>query len=223
MGQELPTFNPGGFFEYFVEIPPYEKKSWEKRAPIYLLPETSEIYEEEGFAKVFVAFDPEGLYVFTDVHSPLSHTFYPEVTRGDSLELFLDTRNNKSSAFNTKFCHHFFFLPKEAAGVQKGEMTRFRGDNSHKLCSPEDLRLDVHNLKERYQLEIFISKSALVGYDPSLFKELGISYRINRFHGMPQHFSGHTSEFKVEAMPSLWAHGRFQDESSGKNGSILRT
>lgn len=208
MAFQLPSFFPGGFFEFRLAILPFEEARWKKDKKSYLFPQLASLYEEESFTDVYGAYSPEGLYFHVEVFAPIAQTFYPEVSRGDSFELFIDTRNVKTSAFNTKFCHHFFFLPHEASSMQKGEITRFRGEHSHPLCDPSDLHLDIHSSKDRYRLEIFISKRALVGYDPVQFKELGISYRVNRYHGEPQHFSGHSTEFKLEQMPSLWAHAK---------------
>ncbi len=171
----------------------------------YALPETSSLTNEENFASVFMGWNEEGIEVQVVVEKPVEHCHYPEITKGDSVEFFFDTRDVKTSGFNTRFCHHFYFLPEAVEGHMKGEITKFRTEDSHELCDSDDLTLRVNKSSKGYSLHIFIPKQCLHGYDPDQFQRLGFTYRINRSNDEPQHFSVVSSEYQIEQQPSLWS------------------
>jgi hypothetical protein len=133
---------------------------------------------------------------------------YPDIARGDSVELFFDTRDVKTSGFNTRFCHHFFFLPEAVDGHQAGEITRFRTEDIHELCDPKELKVKSQLKSNSYQMQIFIPAHCLHGYDSEQFDRLGFTYRINRPDGPSQHFSVVTDDYQVEQQPSLWSSVR---------------
>ena len=83
----------------------------------------------------------EGIELQVVVNQPVQECFYPDVSRGDGIELFFDTRDVKTSGYNTRFCHHFFFLPEAVDGHQAGELTRFRTEDVHDLCDPNELKI----------------------------------------------------------------------------------
>lgn len=169
------------------------------------LPDTSELCNQRYFADVALGWNQEGIIVQVLVNVPFTNSVYPDITRGDSVELFLDTRDVKTSGFNTRFCHHFFFLPQAVDGHMAGELTRFRTEDSHELCDPTDLKIKSQFKRSSYTLQIFIPTQCLHGYDPEQFNRLGFTYRINRANGEPQHFSVNTEEYQIEQQPSLWS------------------
>lgn len=171
----------------------------------YLLPDTSSLCAEEHFADIAMGWTGEGIEIMALVKEPFRQAFYPEVMRGDSIEVFLDTRDVKTSGFNTRFCHHFFFLPEAIEGRIAGEITRFRTEDAHELCDPNDLTVKTQLKNNSYFINIFIPNQSLHGYDPNQFDRLGFSYRINRAHGSSQHFSAISEEFQIEQQPSLWS------------------
>lgn len=168
------------------------------------LPDTSQLCSEESFAEVSLGWNEEGLEAFIAVNRPFKRAFYPEVDRGDSIELFIDTRDVKTAGFNTRFCHHFFFLAEGIEGHFAGEMTRFRTEDVHPLCDANELKVKSLVQVSSYSLNIFIPKHCLYGYDPEQFNRLGFSYRINQADGFSQHFSVVSSDFPIEQQPSLW-------------------
>lgn len=171
----------------------------------FYLPSTSVFTGEESFADVAMSWNSSGLYFLVLVKSPEFEVYFPELEKGDSVELFIDTRDVKTSGFNTRFCHHFFFFPERVNGIQCGEITRFRTDDSHELCNPKELSVEAKTGAEGYSLSIFIPAACLHGYDPTQFDRLGFTYRINRSEGEPQHFSVISEEYAVDQQPSLWA------------------
>jgi len=176
-----------------------------KNAHKYLLPDTSSLCGEEHFADFSMGWNAEGLTFYVSVQEPFSQVFYPEPQRGDSVEVFIDTRDVKSSGYNTRFCHHFFFLPAAVEGVQAGEITRFRTEDVHELCDAKELLVLAQMKRDRYSLSAFIPAGCLHGYDPEQLKRLGFTYRINRSNGSAQHFSVISQEYQLEQQPSLWA------------------
>ena len=189
------------------DFPSLNKKNYKK----FLLPDTSALCGEIAFAEVAICWNMEGLEFFINIDSPLRLSSYPEVSEGDSVELFIDTRDVKTSGFNTRFCHHFFFLAEGVDGRFAGEITKFRTEDLHALCDVNELKLKVSKQSTGYALNIFIPKSCLFGYEPGQFNRLGFSYRINRAEGFPQHFSVVSEDYHIEEQPSLWASLNFKN------------
>lgn len=207
--EELPPITPLNFFQIasscqaLAENQKFPQISLENLKK-YKLPSTSNFSDEESFADVAMGWSEEGLEFLFYVHKNFEEAFYPNITKGDSVEIFIDTRNIKTSGFNTKFCHHFFFLPEAIEGHQMGEITHFRTEDAHELSSSSELQVKKVPKKEAYLLHCFIPKTCLVGFDPLQFEHLGFTYRINRPHFKSQHFSVVTDDFQLEEQPSLW-------------------
>lgn len=212
MFEETPiTLSPVNFFQISADchyLPPTKKtfptlstQNYQK----YLLPNTSALCSQDYFADISLGWNQEGIEAFVNIKREYQQSYYPEVTAGDSLELFFDTRDVKTSGNNTRFCHHFFFLPESVEGHFAGEITRFRTEDTHELCDPNDLKVQALLKDNSYQLHVFIPKQCLVGYDPDQFDRLGFTYRINRAVGDPQHFSVTSDDYQLEQQPSLWS------------------
>jgi hypothetical protein len=181
------------------------QKSGLLKANKYLLPDTSALCGEEHFAKVGMGWNREGLEFQIVSKEAFQQSVYPEVTRGCSVELFIDTRDVKNSGYNTRFCHHFFFFPEPLEGIQAEEVTKFRTEDAHELCDPKELLVKSKLSSSGYTMSIFIPASCLNGYDPDQFDRLGFTYRINRYGGPAQHFSALTEEYNIIEQPSLWS------------------
>lgn len=193
------------FFAFAVDCHPISSlvESVEKTSGF--LADTSWLTEEEHFADVAIGWHEEGVKLEVVVHQPIQRCFYPQLTQGDAIEFFLDTRDLKMASLTSRFCHHFFFLPEPVEEVQRGELTRFRGEDRHPLAAPEEFICDVHRCPKSYHMTIFLPAKVLFGYDPSQFQRLGFSYRIHRFQGKPQHFTVCSPDFSIPQQPSLWA------------------
>lgn len=191
---------------------PLEKKGPQTLAARYLLPSTQALTAEKTLAKVSLGWHEEGLCVTAEVRRPITHVTFPDIRKGDSLELFFDTRDVKTSGYNTKFCHHFFFLPRAVEGEQKGEKTHFRTEDRHDLCNAQSLQLEVKETQRSHRYSIFIPKEALEGYEPLQSRRLGFSYRISAFGTPGQHFAAIASVYPIEEQPSLWASLTLENE-----------
>lgn len=169
------------------------------------LPSLEELNGTKPFADVAIGWSDEGITVHVEVKSAFNQPEFPHFQTADSIELFFDTRDVKTSGYNTRFCHHFFFLPEavlhDGERVQAGEVTHFRTEDAHPLC--ESSLLMVTRTKKK--IEIYLPRECLHGYDPRQFSRLGFSYRINRVGGAAQVFSAHDEDFTIEQQPSLWA------------------
>lgn len=177
----------------------------ELKEDAFLIPSSAQLLQEKTFAVLHMGFSDNGLYFLCHIQQPFVDQFYPDIQRGDSLELFIDTRDLKTASYNHKFCHHFIFLPKQTEGMQAFETTRFRSDDMHDLCDPQELKVDTDFSHQSYSLKIFIPTQCLYGYDPKECDRLGFNYRVNRSGGPPQHLSATSEEFSIEQQPSLWS------------------
>jgi len=202
--EEFKGLSPVNFFQlkgdcfYTKERAVPEKKR-------YRLPPTDALSAEEPFTDLYIGWNEEGIAFHAAVRKPFYRSLYPEIRRGDSIELFIDTRDIKSAGFNTRFCHHFFFLPETAEGRRAGEITRFRGEESRPHGDPDLLEFKTKMGKNGYAMKIFIPSQSLHGYDSEQFNRLGFTYRINRPDGPSQHFSTVSEEYRIEQQPSLWS------------------
>lgn len=207
--QEAVPFSPVNFFQISAQchhlesqfFPGLSLKNYRK----YLLPNTSALCAEERFAEIAMAWHQLGIEFFAEIKEPMARVTHPNVHQGDSVEIFIDTRDVKTSGYNTRFCHHFFFLPEAVEGVIAGEITRFRTEDVHDLCDSNELKVQSVLKNNGYHMHIFIPTQCLYGYDPGQFNRLGFTYRINRSGGSAQHFSVVSEEYQIEQQPSLWS------------------
>lgn len=207
--EDFPGLAPINFLQIygeclFIKTPPLPLPT-EKGGADYLLPSTSFLCHEENFAEVSLGWNSNGIAALICVDQPISRTLYPEIQQGDSVELFIDTRDIKTSGYNTRFCHHFYFLPEAFEGHQAGEITRFRSEESHSHCDPMLLKIKTKSTKSGYLMHIFIPSECLQGYDPEQFNRIGFAYRINRPDGESQHYTALSQEYRIEEQPSLWS------------------
>lgn len=203
MFERLPALEPLHFFSvslegaYLKENMPFQKK--------HLLPSTSKYFDEEEGAKVFFGFNEKGLRFQFQVFTEVKEVVYPDFRKGDSIEIFIDTRNVKSSGYITKFCHHFVLFPSKVDGFFIKEVSRFRNDDSHFLAESKDFQVEVDHQKKFYLIDIFIPSFSLHGYDISKFDKLGFTYRINITGKDPINFSLSPKEFVIERNPYFWS------------------
>ena len=210
---ELSPITPVNFFQLSFDckylaskgsFPVFDLKS----AKEYILPDTSVLCHEEHFASVAMGWNEEWLEFCFQVEKPVEQVSYPEISKGDSVEIFIDTRDVKTSGFNTRFCHHFYFLPESVEGHQAGELTHFRTEDAHELCDPSELKVKAKESKGQYTLHCQIPRSCLFGYDPTQFDRMGFTYRVNRPRWQSQHLTVVSEDFQIEQQPSLWGRLR---------------
>ncbi|MDP1608409.1 MAG: hypothetical protein Q8L98_03735 [Chlamydiales bacterium] len=203
MFEDLPALMPIQFFGLVSDLM-YVKEGL-KTNKLYLLPSTADCLDEESFADVYAGWNEEKFCVHIEAFVPFQGIGEADFRQGDSIELFIDTRDGKNKPAVSKFCHHFVFFPMLHQGYSGREISRFRNEDTHRLCSAEDLEVTADLHKESYSLSIEIPSHCLFGYEPFSFSRLGFTYRLNRTGGPPQHFSVSSRSYAIEQHPALWA------------------
>jgi hypothetical protein len=201
---DLPYISCLSFFD--ITIPCHyvssdKEKEWRDNNK-YDLPSFAEYNDEKKIVDVRMGWNNNNLLFSFTVKKDSKISPLEDVNNGDSIEIFIDTRNRKNNRFITSFCHHFIFSPKDMAGK---EITRFRGDDMHSICDPKYLRYHVDtNYKLAFIHNISIPRECLYGYDPLQYNHFGFTYRVTSSEGKVQHFNVVEKEFSVEQNPSLW-------------------
>ena len=200
--EDLPALSPVQFFGLSSDC--FYLQDGLKRDKQFLLPSTSDLLGEESFAEVYVGWNVDKLSFLIYVKEPFQSGGDGDFRKGDSVELFLDTRDLKTKGVVSRFCHHFVFFPVQMQNFYGREITRFRGEDIHRLCHPEDLQVIPDLGDQAYRLSIEIPAGCLYGYDPLTFPRLGFTYRINRTGKRPQHFAVSSEEYTIEQHPATW-------------------
>lgn len=204
--ETLPPLFPMDFLEFRGNIPYAEafpkKHIFSKN---FYLQAHADFLDEIPFAKIALLWNEENLLIEAVIDKPFEEANYPDYRLGDSVELFFDTRDLKNSFFTHRFCHHFLILPTPVQEIGSCEITRFRTEDQHPLCDPDQISTKAIFESKRYRLHITINAAALHGYDPRTFDRLGFTYRINRPKMDPQHFVLSARTCAIEQHPNLWA------------------
>lgn len=206
MLDEIVPLNPVHFFAFQIDSCFVKGNQLEKK---HRLPDLSPFHLERPFAQVALGWNAKGILAEVRVRGSFDEPDFPNFVNADSIEFFFDTRDVKTTGYNTRFCHHFYFLPEPVSSngdrVQAGEVTRFRTEDVHELCDATLLKVQSKQEKKQCVIHIFIPSECLYGYDPTQFDRLGFTYRINRVTGEKQQFSVNDEDFTIENQPSLWA------------------
>jgi hypothetical protein len=196
---------PGHFFNFALECN-FHSGQEAPRQKKYQLPFLGSLLgESDPFVNVYMSWNQQGIAFTMDCTYSFKQSSYPQINKGDAIELFIDTRDVKTAGLATRFCHHFYFLAHAVDGKQKGEITQFRTEDSHPLCIAEDLQFEKLIQNRKDCIKIFIPTKCLHGYDPSNLPRLGFTYKIHRKNGAAQHFSVSSKDFEISQQPSLWS------------------
>lgn len=209
MLDEVIPLSPVDFFAFQIEAHYVSGKPCAPLSKKYLLPNFSECFPQEQFASIYFGWSEKGIYLTLNSNHPVREVLFPDFLSGDAFEVFIDTRDVKTTGWTTRFCHHFFFLPEPVEVnedlIQAGEITRFRTEDIHELAPASSLQVVCEKGKKSYALHVFIPAESLHGYEPLQFERLGFSYRVSRARGDPAFFTTSAQDFPIEQQPSLWA------------------
>lgn len=205
---DIPSMSPVQFFGVTADCLSVRGKL--KADKELLLPCTSDLLGETSFADVYTGWNVDKFALLFSVHVPFQKVSEGDFRKGDSIEIFIDTRDMKTKGAVSKFCHHFVFFPEMTQNFYGREITRFRSDDMHRLCHPEDLQVVSKIEEDSYTLSIEIPSHCLHGYDPLSFSRLGFTYRINRFGAPAQHFAVSSDEYTIELHPATWGTLKLQ-------------
>ena len=108
---------------------------------------------------------------------------------GDSLELFIDTRDVKEHRAN-RFCHRFYVLPGGSGKDGKQPIARQTSIEDAREqappCPEDSIETGLRRLKRSYQLEIKLPAAGLNGFAPREFSRVGFAYLLHDSqHGHP--------------------------------------
>lgn len=211
MLEALPAISPISCFSLNFSIPFATDNFFGKKKyrEIDFLPNTQIASNQEIFGEIIIGWNLQGIYLIVQVHQPFENSSSIDVSRGDGIEIFIDTRDQKSHNI-TRFCHHFIFLPAASDNVLSKEVTEFSLENTRKLADSTDLLNNVTFSKRGYRMDICILEKALYKFNPIDINTLGFTYLLHRKSGSPQYFSASPKEFRVEKSPMLWASGKLQ-------------
>src|SRR3989344_8850257 len=151
---DVPSLSPVLFFE-ILSFSLYARGAL-KPEKEYLLPSTAELLAEEPFADVYAGWNVDKISFYLIVHVPFQKVPEADLRRGDSFEVFIDTRDLKTKGVVSRFCHHFVFFPVEVQNFFGREVTRFRNEDTHRLCHPEDLIVSPDIGGQSYSLLVVI-------------------------------------------------------------------
>jgi len=189
------AISPQFFLGFECACPLYGGK-FEKH---HMLPLLCELIGEKPLAEVSCGYRDDGLYFAVDF-------LKKGLTKDDTIELFIDTRPSSSQKTTTRFCHHFRFYPEPTEGIQAEEVTRFRTEDRHPLCSSDLLQIEKkEGTKGKAHIVLFIPREALVGYDPQESRTFGFTYILTRNKEEKQHFSMSSLYSDIEFRPYQWA------------------
>lgn len=207
---DTPSLSPVQFFGVTADC--LSSKGKFKPDKEHLLPSTTDLLGETSFADVYAGWNVDKLVFYFSIHVPFQKIGEPDFRKGDCVEIFIDTRDMKTKGAVSKFCHHFVFFPALTQNFYGKEVTRFRSDDMHPLCHPEDLQVTPKIEEDFYSLMIEIPSHCLHGYDPLSFSRIGFTYRINRAGAPAQHFAVSSEEYTIELHPSTWGTLKLQRE-----------
>ncbi len=196
MLKDLPAISPASFYSFSLSIK--KKKSW------YVLPDIASLEAEDSFVTIKFRFTEDELSFRFEVDHPFQEAVFPQVEKGDGIELFLDTRDMKNAKAITKFCHHFVFLPAEVDGIWAAEVTKFRSDETHPYPDHEQIKPQVSHTKNGYALEVLLTKDTLFGYDPTTFSRIGFACRVHRKGKTPYFFGPDERDLSLASAPDTW-------------------
>lgn len=202
--KNLPPIDAGALFQIHAAIQEGSvlPKNWPKKLPSLRM---DEFLGEEGFADLSMIYWSGGLVIGVSIDTTFVDCFFPDVRKGDGLEIFIDTRGIENAQTMHKYCHHFVFIPKEKDGIVGAEVTRFRTEDKHELCDHTQLQVTTNFFKKGYEMQIVIPDTCLFGFDPIEYPKLRFGYIIHRTGGHPMHFPHSGDDYKLETVPSLWA------------------
>lgn len=200
--EDLPALSPVQFFGLSCDCL-YAKHSL-KSDKAHLLPSTADMLGEDQFADVYTSWNVDKISFYISSCVPFQNAGDGDFRKGDSVELFIDTRDLKTKGVVSRFCHHFVFFPVQVQNFYGREVTRFRGEDIHRHCHPEDLQVVPDLDDDSYNLLIEIPSACLHGFDPLSFPRIGFTYRINRTDAPPQHFAVSSEEYAIEQHPATW-------------------
>jgi len=201
-----------GYFEFSFPLHHLSPRSKLERLlqdEQYRLPDDRSLEGEQPFATMAAAWNERGLHFAVGMAGrkrPVqvdAERFW----RLDCLEVWIDTRGDRTVRQATRFCHQFYCLPITSQRSRKpkaAQVNMRRARENSPLCDPKVLRASSEIREDGYTLLLTIPAEALTGYDPVESPNLGLAYHLNDADFGGQAFPAGKA-VPVESNPSLWA------------------
>jgi len=127
---------------------------------------------------------------------------------GPSVRLYIDTRDVRNVHRAGRFCHRFDFRMRRVASGRLAPTASWVPVPNAKAMPhavPADaLEAIATPLDDGWSLEVFVSRSALTGYEPQEFSRIGLQYVVyDPYLGTRVFSSGEPLPYDSD--PSLWA------------------
>ena len=203
MFEDVPSLSVLPFFSIAASLYrlPKGKKTFFTKD--YLLPSSAAYTGEKENTSIYAAWTDDKLLFHFEIKGSFEKAD-SEFRKGDSIELFIDTRDIKSRRFMTSFCHHFVIFPEKVDGFFIKEVTRFRTDDVHALASSKDIAVTAGRSKSSCIIDAEFPHDVLHGYNPQEFNRLGFTYKINYQDKETQNFAFSSLEYLPENNPQMW-------------------
>ena len=178
------------------------------RIPDLMVLDAGSASADLAFADLWMAWNEDGLYLALDVAGNPSPEVLPKrPLAGDSLQVWLDTRDVRDAHRASRYCHHFYFAPGGGGRSRRKPLAgqfRIRRARSHgKICDPSLLGVASRVSESGYRMEIHIPADAMTGFDPEENTRLGFTYLL-RDHKLGRQFWTADEPLPVAYDPSLW-------------------
>ncbi len=180
-----------------------------------------------AWAEVRAAWNDRGLAFAASVRGKQqTPTFDPALPEGsDGLLLWIDTRNARDMHRATRHCHQFAFgLIAGERGktlqvdVRQRKIARALVDAP--IAEGIDYPTWARRTEDGWELEVFLPREALHGFDPELNRLFGLAaVVIDPHRSDPEHALGVGREFPVRTDPSLWAVLELVDDDGPDSSS----
>jgi len=175
------------------------------------LPDWSRLEGQEPFAEVYLGWQETGLFVALSVPDKARvRVDQQPFWKGDCLEVWIDTRNDKTRREFDEFCRHFYFLPRGGGPDGQAALAgQAHPGGLKEQTRPHLPEVDVASVvtDHGYTLEAFLPASLLHGFAPQDHPEIGFTYHVNDVQKGQQALSV-GKECPIHCNPSLWATAR---------------
>ena len=125
----------------------------------------------------------------------------------DGLHLWIDTRNSLDIHRATRYCHHFAFCPIGGGPRRDRPFASLvpinRARENPQTIAPTSLRIASKLHTNGYQLCGVIAATALTGFDPRDYSQLGFWWAV-KDHELGWQTMTLSSEYPAPENPSLW-------------------
>jgi hypothetical protein len=165
---------------------------------------------ERSFADVRMAWHADGLALNLRVDGKKQPVWCREgrLEDSDGLQVWIDTRATLNIHRASRYCHRYAFLPA-GAGRHHDEpvadqLLINRARENARPIRPRELQVASRITKAGYWLAAFIPATALAGYDPLQYRQLGFTYAVyDRELGLQTFATG--PAFPYDEDPTCWA------------------